>query len=332
MSIHENIRAYRKQNHLTQEELAEAMAVSCAAVSKWENGQCAPDLSTLTALADFFQVSVDTLLDHRLKADRLEELLVSAEQAADEGETEKAGELCETLLRNYPNSPEAVDCCAGVYYQLFIRNGEAAWMEKCIAQTKRLFILKKGEPEADRLDRFSSLANQYELLGQWEQAKEYYEKGSVGGSEDAHIALCLLNLGRHQEALTLMSETIVNRVFTLEQNVGTLSDIWSAMGQEQRACEALEWVCGALEQMKYSPVIIQMFLMRIALLRSKLGDRVEAEEAIQKAEQFTVGPEDLRGIQPDVSFLRMGKPRKLLLSSNYQDAIASIAASIRKQE
>lgn len=36
--IAEQIRFYRKQKGLTQEQLAEAMGVSVAAVSKWEQG------------------------------------------------------------------------------------------------------------------------------------------------------------------------------------------------------------------------------------------------------------------------------------------------------
>lgn len=37
-TIKENIRLLRKERQMTQEQLAEAMGVSGAAVSKWENG------------------------------------------------------------------------------------------------------------------------------------------------------------------------------------------------------------------------------------------------------------------------------------------------------
>lgn len=54
----------RKNAKLTQQQLAEALNVSSAAVSKWENGVSAPDLEMLCAIADFFHVSTDTLLSH----------------------------------------------------------------------------------------------------------------------------------------------------------------------------------------------------------------------------------------------------------------------------
>lgn len=52
----------RKQRNLTQDQLAEAMGVSAQAVSKWENDLSCPDITMLPNLADYFQVSIDSLL------------------------------------------------------------------------------------------------------------------------------------------------------------------------------------------------------------------------------------------------------------------------------
>ena len=56
------ISALRKRDGLTQEELAAQMGVSPQAVSKWENDLRIPDLSALTALADYFHLSLDELV------------------------------------------------------------------------------------------------------------------------------------------------------------------------------------------------------------------------------------------------------------------------------
>ena len=48
--IADQIRFYRKQKGLTQEQLAEAMGVSVAAVSKWEQGQSLPESVILRVL------------------------------------------------------------------------------------------------------------------------------------------------------------------------------------------------------------------------------------------------------------------------------------------
>ena len=60
--IQEQIAFLRKQKGLTQEELAKALGVTNQAVSKWESGQCCPDIQLLPEMAMLFEVSVDELL------------------------------------------------------------------------------------------------------------------------------------------------------------------------------------------------------------------------------------------------------------------------------
>lgn len=62
LKIKEQITFLRKQKCITQEELANALGVTNQAVSKWESGQCCPDIQLLPELAEFFGVSVDALL------------------------------------------------------------------------------------------------------------------------------------------------------------------------------------------------------------------------------------------------------------------------------
>lgn len=59
-----NIKRLRSDNGITQEQLAEAMNVSCAAVSKWERGETYPDISMLQPLAFYFGVSLDVLMGY----------------------------------------------------------------------------------------------------------------------------------------------------------------------------------------------------------------------------------------------------------------------------
>lgn len=55
----------RKENHITQDELAKAVGVSAQAVSKWENGGV-PDIELLPRIADYFKVSIDTLFGRNI--------------------------------------------------------------------------------------------------------------------------------------------------------------------------------------------------------------------------------------------------------------------------
>ena len=62
MEFNEKIQELRKQNGLTQEELAEKLYVSRTAISKWESGRGYPNIESLKAIAKFFSVTVDELL------------------------------------------------------------------------------------------------------------------------------------------------------------------------------------------------------------------------------------------------------------------------------
>ena len=62
MIVGENLKELRKKKNNTQEELAEFLSVSITAVSKWERGECYPDIELIPKIASYYDVSVDNLL------------------------------------------------------------------------------------------------------------------------------------------------------------------------------------------------------------------------------------------------------------------------------
>lgn len=53
----------RRAKGITQEQVASSLNVSNKTISKWENGSSTPELSMLAALAKYYGVTTDTLLD-----------------------------------------------------------------------------------------------------------------------------------------------------------------------------------------------------------------------------------------------------------------------------
>lgn len=58
----ENLRFLRQQRGMSQEELAQRLDVTRQSVSKWESETAYPEMNTLLALCDLFQLDLDTLL------------------------------------------------------------------------------------------------------------------------------------------------------------------------------------------------------------------------------------------------------------------------------
>ena len=62
MEFNEKLVQLRKSRNMTQDELAEALYVSRAAVSKWESGRGMPSIDSIKDISRFFSVSIDELL------------------------------------------------------------------------------------------------------------------------------------------------------------------------------------------------------------------------------------------------------------------------------
>ena len=105
MDIGTNIYTLRKKKKITQSQLAEKLGVSEQAISKWENNQCAPDVSLFPSIADYFGVSIDRLVGYHMNsyADEVKAILKAADDSMD---TYKEIEILTEGLEKFPNSPD----------------------------------------------------------------------------------------------------------------------------------------------------------------------------------------------------------------------------------
>lgn len=62
MTLGQRLAFYRKKQALTQGQLGEQLNISAQAISKWENDQAEPDVTTLIQLSKILNVSLDELM------------------------------------------------------------------------------------------------------------------------------------------------------------------------------------------------------------------------------------------------------------------------------
>lgn len=65
-SLGKVIAELRKENNMTQMDLAEKMCVTDKAVSKWERDISCPDIKTINKLAEIFNVDINILLNTKV--------------------------------------------------------------------------------------------------------------------------------------------------------------------------------------------------------------------------------------------------------------------------
>ena len=103
--IAENLKLLRKNMELTQEEIAEMLAVSPQSVSKWERGDTYPDIALLPALANLFKTSIDALVGmDKINSETARSALFKSGHAyLRSGDYLKAAEVFEEGLKTFPN-------------------------------------------------------------------------------------------------------------------------------------------------------------------------------------------------------------------------------------
>lgn len=146
LNLSENLLRLRRERKITQEELADFIGVTKAAVSKWENRQSVPDLLLLPQLASFFGVTVDELIGYEAQMSKEQIRRCYAELCRDFAERpfQEVLEKTRTLVRRYYSCyPFLLQVCV-LYLNHFMLAGSE---EACRA------LLKETEELCERIIR-----------------------------------------------------------------------------------------------------------------------------------------------------------------------------------
>ncbi|MBQ8187113.1 MAG: helix-turn-helix domain-containing protein [Clostridia bacterium] len=173
MTIGETIRKLRRERDITQEGLAEMLGISSQAVSGWETGRTAPDISQLAPLSSIFEVSADVILgiDIDAKSRKIEELYQKAHETACTGDHGTSIRMADDALRQFPDSHKLMRFWAN---EIYLYNHMTPESER-EANEKRalsyLDILRTSPDNAIRNDAVTNSCLWFNRLGRVDEAE-----------------------------------------------------------------------------------------------------------------------------------------------------------------
>lgn len=221
LTLSENIRTLRKERHLTQEQLAEVLGVTAGAVYKWESGLSVPELDLIVEMADFFDISVDTLLGYRMKDNR-EEAALSRLKAYFRSHDPQALQEAEKALKKYPHSFKVVYISAEIYMVIGNDTKDRATLCRALElmETSRSLLQHHQDPEVSETMILGDIANIYIFLGEYEKGMEILKKNNAGGIFNETIGTNLaIFMGRSEEAESYLSDALLQNAFGLFSTV-----------------------------------------------------------------------------------------------------------------
>lgn len=178
MDIGSTIKRFRRERNMTQEKLAEYLGITSRAVSQWETGRTAPDLSVIPALCHIFGVSSDELLGIQTEkvTEDIQNCLEVARTKANQGDFENSLIILKKALMKYPKSYEIMLALANASVCVKSRNGIKEY-DDAIDLCHR--ILSECTDNALRYETMEILGTAYEYADQLAEMRRLSEEMPV---------------------------------------------------------------------------------------------------------------------------------------------------------
>lgn len=172
LSLSENIARLRRERSMTQEQLAEALGVSFAAVSKWERGAATPELNLIAEMADLFEVSIDALIGYRFRNNDRQTVIARLEGYFHDRDNEDIYADIEKSLKRYPNCFEIVHKSARLYQLRGLVQNKSEYAQRALSLYRQACMLigQNTDPEVSEVSIRNEMALVYLALGEYEKS------------------------------------------------------------------------------------------------------------------------------------------------------------------
>ncbi len=300
IQIAENIKRFRKEHRLTQEQLAESLGVTVGAVYKWESKQSMPEIKLLIEMAELFETSVDVILGYSWQQGTMTQAAQKIRQYTREKNLDEGLRFAERALKKYPNSFEVVYQSAEAYF--LSMNPKTAQRAIDLYRDSIRLINQNPYEDVNLLLLENRIALCYCYQEKIDDAISLFKKNNVEGQNDARIGLILSQYeSRAAEALPYLSDALSRCYSTLYNVCIGYSNAYGALKELDKVKEIVTWLYQIGQGIREPGVVTYMDrgdirIFTILAVASMLqGDDAAAREYLKRgkliAERFDAAPE-----------------------------------------
>lgn len=338
INLGEKIRKLRKESGYTQEQLAEALGVTTGAVYKWESGRATPELELLVDIAEFFETSVDALLDYGWEKSSMGQAAERLRQFYIDKQLEEGIRYAEKVLQKYPNSFQVVLKSADIYFLTMKPMHMARAVE---LYQKAIQLIDQNTDEMISMGSIQNrIASCYFYLDRMDDAIALLKKNNVDGMNNYQIGLLLSSeASKAQEALNYLSEALAYGYSQLYTICIGYTNAYRALGKPDKIADLILWLyetgkglrdTTAVTWMDRSDVQLFTILAEMALL---CENETEARNWLVKARdtalrfdanpeyRFGTGLKFYHGSQQATAYDNMGETAMAVIENYIADEV-----------
>lgn len=269
MTVAEVIRKKRKEQGLTQEQVAQRLGVSAPAVNKWERGSSYPDITILPALARLLNTDVNTLLcfQEELTDNEIAERCNKIAAIMDEQGAEAAVAEAERNVREYPNCGKLLNMMASMV--LGMLNMSGAWSTDKGKYKEKIYSWFERVTKCSGDEQVKNFAA-HMLASEYIQEKEYGKAEKMIDSlpkQQADKRMLSARLLLAQEKYAEAAELLERKLIDVLNDLGVVLSMLMETALKENDTDRAEKIASAGEQTAllydqwgYSSLILPMEL------------------------------------------------------------------------
>ena len=244
LEIGQVIYKLRKEENLTQEDLAKAVGVSTAAVSKWESNSSYPDITLLPSIARFFNTSIDKLLNYEkdITNEEVMEIVKKCVSLFEKDTVENSIKLCEDYIKEYPNNIFLKFRIASLYMTSIPSAKDEDEAKVMLNKSIELFeeCAKSSEVEISEVSKYS-LSSLYSMNEDFKKAEEVLlSLPKMTADRDDMLVGLYINQNKKDEAIELLRTLTYKKLSSLKMSLDSYVSLFAQENNYDKAKEILK--------------------------------------------------------------------------------------------